>query len=315
MAWSFVGHRGSANNKVSGPALSVAPNQIIPVGAVVIAVGIADNIANASNTNHHVLVDTKQNAWQKVGERTNAAAAGAGITLSLWVSQLATALMTTDAVMLGLTAAATSKALSLYEYAIGAGNLFRVVNVAASEQDGTANPTVTLNSLASDAYALFGVVAREDDTASTYTMDADYNDRTKFGTTGGTAATNVSAIVGDRVATLASDIFAPTGLSVAADCVTALFALQEIVPVSLTCTKVYQPGTGKVYVNWSDGVQDEFASLQQAKDATAILTKETLRALAIARYLNADPTAATPSILEGHAISYSPSLNRMVEVF
>lgn len=229
MGWSYSGHRGSANNKASGAVLSVSPNQQIPVGAVVVAVCLSDNLVNASATNNHVVADFLGNRWTKIGERTNAAAAGAGITLSLWITRLTADLTTTDVVVLGLTAAATAKAIGLYEYAVDADSTFVVAGIASSEQDGTQSPTVNLNGLANDqAYAFLGIVARENDTLNTYSQDSDYNDRTSFGTTGGTAATNVSAIVGDRLASLTGDTFAPTNLSASADVVTALIALKEI---------------------------------------------------------------------------------------
>lgn len=316
MAWSFTAHRGSANSKTSGAVLSVAPTGTIAAGAIAVAVGVSDNIVTGGGaSSSHVVTDFRGNLWTKVVERSNAAAAGGGITASIWASQLTTQLTTSDSIVFGLPSAVTSRAIGIYEYAIGAGSKLAIISAAGSEQDNTSAPTVTLNGLNSDVYALFGATAREDDNISTYTMDADYNDRTKFGTTGGTAATNASCVVGDRLATLTGDTFAPTALQASSDVVTLLCALKEVVPITLSCTKVIQPGTGRVYVNWSDGVQSEFASLQDAKEATDNLTIETLRALAIARYLSVDPTAATPSLLEGHSINYSANLNRMVEVF
>lgn len=318
MPWSFIAFRGSNNNKSSGAVLSVSPNANIPAGAIVRAVVTTDNISTGGGvTADHVVADFKGNLWTKIAERSNAAAAGAGITASEWISQLAFPLNTTDSVVLGLRAAATAKAIGLYEYAMGAGNLLRIVSSATSEQDATQAPTVTLNGLDSDAYAFIGSVHREEDNAGTYTMDADYNDRTKFGTTGGTGNTNVSNIVGDRLGTLTGDTFAPTNLSATADVVTILGCLQEIVPKTITCTEVVQQD-GKVYLNWSDGIQTEYSSLAQAiaeRDQLYANGKETLRSMAIARYLRADPTASNPSIIEGHAIAYTDRINRMVEVF
>lgn len=317
MSWSFSGFRGSANNKVSGAVLAVNPTQTIPVGAVVRAVCSSDNISTGGGqTSDHVVTDFNGNIWTKLREQSNTAAAAAGITGSEWISQLVTALTISDSVVLGIRSAATSKAIGLYEYAIGAGNLVRIVSGSSSEQDATNAPTVTLSGLDSAAYALIGSVHREDDTAGTYVMDADYNDRTKFGTTGGTAATNVSCIVGDRLATLTGDTFSPTSLSTAADVVTILCALQEIVPFSLTCSKVVKSG-GRVYVTWSNGVQDEFSSIEDAtamRDELYANGEAIARRMAIARYLRADPMASNPSLLEGHTIKYTDAINSMVTV-
>lgn len=231
MAWSFSGHRGSANNKTSGPVLTVSPNQNVPVGAVLVAVAVSDNINTAGGaSNTHLVGDFRANVWTKVLEFTNAAAAGAGITLSVWVSKLTAQIATSDTVILSLSASTTAKAIGLYEYAHGSGNSLYIQGGIASQQDATSSPTVTASNLPNRTYAIMGIVAREADTAGTYTQDSDYNDRTKFGTTGGAAGVDVSCIVGDRVVTATGDTFAPTALSVAADVVTAMVALYEVVP-------------------------------------------------------------------------------------
>lgn len=317
MAWAFTGFRGSANNKVSGALLAVSPNTNVPVGAVLVAVCASDNVVtNGAQTNTHALADAKGNKWQKIREHTNSAAAGAGITLSVWACQITTQINTTDSLGFVLTAAATSKAIGLYEYAVSAGNLLRIVLAASSEQDATSAPTVTVSGLLSQSYALFGVCARENDNAGTYSPDADYNDRQKFGTTGGTGTTNVSCIVGDRLATLTGDTFAPTALSASSDVATILVVLQEVVPVTIVCTNV-ETINGTIYVTWDDGAQQEFRSLDDAiamRDELYADGKQILRRMAIARYLRVDPTASNPSIIEGHSIRYSDNIDTMTEV-
>lgn len=230
MAWSFTAFRGSANNKTSGALLAVSPNAIVPVGAVLVAVCLSDNVVtNGAQTNTHAIADAKANPWRKVREHTNAAAAGAGITVSVWACQITTQLLTTDNIALVLTSVATAKAIGLYQYAVAAGSSVAFIGANSSEQDATASPTATLNSLAAGRpYAFFGVCARENDDLGTYTPDADFNDRQKFGTTGGTGNTNVSAIVGDRVVAATADTFAPTALSAASDVATILIAMLEV---------------------------------------------------------------------------------------
>lgn len=317
MAWSFAGHRGSNSNKTTGAVLAVSPSANLPAGAVVVAVAVSDNLATGGGqTDTHVVADFKGNTWTKVREQSNAAAAASGITLSVWVSQLTAAINTTDSIVLGLSAAAAAKAIGLYEYAVGNGNLFAVIGRAGTEQDGTASPTVSVSGLISQAYALFGVVGREEDTAGTYTQDTDYNDRTKFGTTGGGGPTNVSCIVGDRLATLTGDTFAPTGLSAAADVCSILIAFLEVNPVKLTVQDVQQVG-GKVYIRWSDKTENEFTSLEAAQQFAAFSGEEgrnILRRLGLGRYLALDPDASNPPMIEGHSIRFTSQLNRMVEV-
>ena len=315
MSWSFTAHRGSANNKVSGATLAVSPSGTIVAGAVLIAVCVSDNIATGGGqTSNHVVTDFLGNSWKKIREQSNADVAAAGITLSVWICQLDTQILTTDSVVFGMSAAVTAKAIGLYEYAIANGNVPAVIGSASSEQDATTAPTVTLSNLLSQSYALFGVVGRENDTAGTYTQDTDYNDRTKFGSTGGGGATNVSCVVGDRLATLTSDTFAPTALSASADVATILVTLKEVSPLKLTVSDVRQIN-GRVYVLWSNGEEDEYASLADAldqRDALLASGATTLKRLAISRYLRIDPTGSNPSILIGHSIRYTDDLNGMV---
>lgn len=317
MVWSFGGFRGSNNNKTSSAVIAVSPSQTIPIGAIVRAVCTSDNTATGGGvTNNHIVCDNQGNIWTKIREQSNAAAAAAGITHSEWVSQLTTALTTADSVALVLTAAAAAKAIGIYEYGVGAGNFFRIAGRNGSQQDATADPTVTLNTLASGAYALWGSVAREEDNATTYTMDADYNDRTKFGTTGSTGNTNVSCIVGDRLATLTGDTFNPSGMSIAADVTTILAALKEVVPVRITCTDIQSAG-GKLYVRFGK-TELAFDSLAEAdKYAEFGLSQglEILQRLFVKRYRALDPPGTDPTIMEGHSIAFTSELNEVVKVF
>jgi hypothetical protein len=86
--------------------------------------------------------------------------------------------------------------------------------------------------------------------------------------------------------------------------------------VTLTVTDVLSLG-GKVYVRWSDGVEQEFANLAAAvamRDRVAEEARRLCRDMAIARYLRVDPTAATPSLIEGHSITITDDSNNMVVV-
>lgn len=85
--------------------------------------------------------------------------------------------------------------------------------------------------------------------------------------------------------------------------------------LTLTVTQVRQVG-GKVYLRWSDGIEQEFASLAAARVVRDDLAQHRgiLRSMAIARYLRLDPTGANPSLIEGHSITYTDDSNAMVGV-
>lgn len=85
--------------------------------------------------------------------------------------------------------------------------------------------------------------------------------------------------------------------------------------LTLTVTDVFQR-SGRVYVRWSDKVEQEFRSLEEARRFAQELTQDRtfLRRLAIARYLQVDPTGSDPSLIEGHSITVTNENNTMVTV-
>lgn len=296
MAWSFAGGRGSNNNKTSGAVLSVSPSANIGAGAVLLAVCISDNLQNASATKDHAVTDFDGNTWVKIAEISNAAPAGGGITLSLWLCHVTTAISSTRPIGMALSGATTAKALALYELGVGAGMTVAVAGVATSEQDGTAAPTVTLNSLPSSEYLWIGICARENDDVGTYAMDADYTDRGKFGTTGGTAATNVSAIVGSRVATLTTDTFAPT-IQTASDCCSILVALKEVKLATVECTGLTVDGTKRHIYFGKHSREVEWSAV--ADTLAAVLGPEVLQAALVSRFKALDPTGTDSTKIVG----------------
>lgn len=86
--------------------------------------------------------------------------------------------------------------------------------------------------------------------------------------------------------------------------------------VTLTVSDVRQAG-GKVFVRWSDGVENEFASLADAiafRDSLFREGRELARKMAIARYLRVDPTGSNPSLIEGRSITLTDESNTMAAV-
>lgn len=314
MAWGQFIDRGTAQNKTAGALTTLVPNANVLVDEVLIAIAVSDNIATGGGaTNSHNLCDSQKNIWHPVFEFSNAAAAAAGITLSVWVTMVTKQISTTDAVYLVTTGNTTAKALNLRKTTVGANRCVGVVASAQSQQDATQAPTVTLSGLVSQEYTLFGVVAREQDNAGTYTMDTDYTDQGKFGTTGGTGDTNVSCILGTRLATLTGDTFNPTTLSAAADVVTALVALYEAPAFSLSVTAVKTTGQKRI-VTWSDKSQREFSDLAELRDfAFSQVTRDVAQSMMVARWLAVDPTALNSNVLVGRRILLTNGRNAIAE--
>lgn len=86
--------------------------------------------------------------------------------------------------------------------------------------------------------------------------------------------------------------------------------------LTLTVEKVTRQ-SGRVYIDFSNGTQLEFSSLQNAKDYVRDLTDrlpEVLMQMAIARYLFVDPDGENPSLIEGRSITITNENNTMVRV-
>lgn len=84
--------------------------------------------------------------------------------------------------------------------------------------------------------------------------------------------------------------------------------------LSLTVNRVRRIG-GRVYVRWSDKTEQDFGSLEEAREKVASkLDRETLRALALSRYLFIDPNGTNPGLIEGRTITFTNENNAMVAV-
>lgn len=73
---------------------------------------------------------------------------------------------------------------------------------------------------------------------------------------------------------------------------------------------------GRVYVRWTDGTEDEFDSLADAK--AFIQDGDSFRQIAkrmlIARYLRVDPTGNNPNLIEGRTMTLTDDSNTMAVV-
>lgn len=227
MAYTFVGPRGTTNNKVASTTvvLSVV-NSSIPAGAIVMTLVSSDNLAATAGDSTDVsLTDSQSNTWTKVAEKTQTAGAAAdGVTAAVFRSILTTGLtLATDFVTAAFSASVTSKAISMLEFSGTALNQHG--DTQANLSAGT-TPSVSFAGLSSKEYLLIGLTAIEGPSADVHTVDADYTAAGRTGTNAGGAATNVTQNPHYRIATLSADTDAPTALSVTRDFahVLAMFA-------------------------------------------------------------------------------------------
>lgn len=84
--------------------------------------------------------------------------------------------------------------------------------------------------------------------------------------------------------------------------------------LSLTVVSVRKI-SGRIYITFSDGSQADFGSLVEAQNyANKYDPADVIRRMGIRRYLIIDPTASTPSLIEGHSVTYTDQSNSMVSV-
>ena len=228
MAWTFIAHRGTANNKVSGTTVSVSPTVAIPVAAVVIVRATSDNLSNlAGDQLNHTVTDSVGNLWTKIREENFPAGAALGVTSSLWISQLHVALPTSSSVTLTISSVVDAKVISLVEFALDQGSGPEIVATAGTTGTST-TPSVTLSNLVRDQYLYLGAVGIEGPNGDAFTQDVDYLDNASDGTTGGNALTNVAHRIGRRIpaTTTVEDTYNPT-LGTSRDWVAILAAIRE----------------------------------------------------------------------------------------
>lgn len=245
MAWTFLGHRGSATSKGAFiGSLSVNPTATIPVGAILVVRVSTDNFQGEAGIDptHFSVTDSKGNVYTKIQEftRSPGGANQDGVTGSLWAGEIATALTTADTVTINfLFIASWTSVIALEEFSVASGNTFAVVGSTSTRGTGT-TPSATLSGLAAGfSYLFLGHIAIEGPNGDAFTQDADYLNNTSVGTTGGAALSNVASRFGRRIATLTTDTYNPT-LGTSRDWVENYAALREVIRVAQTALQPWE---------------------------------------------------------------------------
>jgi hypothetical protein len=259
--WNFVAHRGSANAKTGATSISVSPSAEIPAGAIVLVRCVSFPVNAEGDTNFHSVSDSKSHTWTKLHEHSRFPSSGNGATNSLWMAKLTSALTTSDTVTLSLSSSPTSnaKAIGLEEFSVASGKTFSPAGANAAN-GSSSTPSVTLSGLSSAARLWLGHVTRQRPNGDTYTQDSDYNDTTKFGTTGGSATSNQSSVAGYRIATLTGDTY-NISIQTSGNWVAVLAAVDEVDEPAQNDSRrvILSRGANKRHsfarVSWYDGAR------------------------------------------------------------
>lgn len=196
MTWASGGLFDVQIEKLSDNTVFVGINTAVPVGDVVIIGVASDNTSSPDGDNSEVsgVTDTRGNIYLKAREHTNAqGGAATGATISVWYSQITTALQVNDDITATFVSNRTAKAISVKSFTIGAGNIVSVQAGASLSNDG-ADPGSMDLTVPNEEFLWVRVIANEGiENATTWTRTAAYSNNLPFGnTTGGGDASNMS---------------------------------------------------------------------------------------------------------------------------
>lgn len=230
MAWGSVGTLGSTQEKVDDTTMTLVTLAAAEAGNVVVVVVATNNDAIGDGDTGEVaaISDESGNTWSKAVEFTNGqGAADAGAVVSIWYSKITTTIPLNGLITVTFTVSSAAKAMTVWEFTIGAGNVVSVEGSATLATDGADPGAITLGSLASQEYLWIHGLAGEGPNADAYTWDADYQQIDGNGTTGGSAASNMHVRGGYRIFTGTTDTVDVTSTTADRDYAQALAALKE----------------------------------------------------------------------------------------
>lgn len=189
---------------------SLASGENIEAGKLGIIFLVTDNLetTDGATTTHAAITDTSGNTWTKLGEHTSTdGASNDGCTVSLWISEIATAL--TGGVGVAIT----------FDFSADPGN-DGVAIIWKCDYTGTPTLDTVVHAIDANSAVVSGRTSREymaigthgaEGESLTYTEDADYTSIAIDRSTGGGAnAVNIYGFAGSRIATLTGDTYGPT---------------------------------------------------------------------------------------------------------
>jgi len=194
MAWTIGNTIAVNNEKISDNSLQAQALEVVSVGDVLI-VGIAsDNTSTTFADNSEVLsvTDPRGNTYTKAREVNNAAAAGASCTISLWYSQITTAIQINDLFTVTWVSSRTAKSFSVQKFTMAAGSTVSIQAGISSQVDGGAPGSLDLTTPNAEFLWVRAFAHEAPNTDLPFTKTAAYSTLIySDGTSGGGAASNM----------------------------------------------------------------------------------------------------------------------------
>lgn len=230
MAWGSLNTLGSSQEKVDDTSLTLAITAAAEANNVIVVLVAFNNVGTVDGDNAAISSVTAPgagNTFTKTLEFENAqgaAAAGAGI--SVWVLKVVTTIAINDLITVTFAANNAAKAMTAWEFSIGAGNVVTVQTSTTLANDGADPGSMNLTPPNAEFLWVRGIA--KEGIQGTFTKTVAYsNEFGQNGTSGGGAATNMSVVGEHDILTGTTNASDPTWLVSASDHASILVALKE----------------------------------------------------------------------------------------
>jgi hypothetical protein len=208
---------GTGTNKTSGTNnLTVTVAEAIAAGKYAVLAVVSNNLLTTDGSSTDIsITDSRGNTWSRdVEETRSGGAAAGGVIVGLFRTLVTTGLQVGDTITVTTSAEVIAKGAGLFSVTVGAGNTLDFINRNVEFVTATAY-SVTLDLGSSAATLWVGVNGYEGPTGNFNAPDVDYTQLFGglLGTSGGAAASNVSAGAGYLISTAQTETYDRTSVA------------------------------------------------------------------------------------------------------
>lgn len=229
-AFASVGTLGTGSSTTSSNSVSATLSAQCDAGNLCLCTVAKDNISTSDGNTTEVASFTDSaggNTWAIAREFTYAeGAAGAGATVAVGWTKATNSISSAGTITANFGSAVTSKALSCWEFSLGAGNTVQLVTASDLVTDSNDAGSIALSGLASKEYLFFRGEAGENEGVG-YTPTANYTAITQAIAATGNNNTAMTAEGEFRILTGTGDTTDPDTIN-NRDWASTMLALEEV---------------------------------------------------------------------------------------
>lgn len=227
-AWASVGSLVAKATTTAADPVNYTSTATLEAGNVAICAIASDNDGNGTDTDDIVGVTYGTEAMTSVGENErDPGAAAAGAVVGIFYLQAVAQQNSGVTIAVDMSASRTAKALSCWEFTIGAGNVVSAIGVEQKEDVNTDAGALTLGSLANAEHLWVRAIASETTDGSIGTPTGSFSVFTSSTASTGTEATSMGIASEFIIATATTETSNPTMSDTSADRASSMIALNE----------------------------------------------------------------------------------------